>query len=70
MKSNKTQAPVPLKSEMRTEGIPYVKQILVKALRYGGPTLVNFIKKIPYKWAQKAGEACAKLSGDIKRLTL
>ncbi|WRM38453.1 hypothetical protein U0L96_09990 [Bacillus velezensis] len=57
---NSVQAPLASNPEVHTQGIPFAKQILVKALRVGGPALGNLIKKIPYKWAQKAGDACSK----------
>ncbi|MDI3411776.1 hypothetical protein QKW52_22325 [Bacillus sonorensis] len=57
---SKLETPVAANSKVHTQGIPFAKQILVKALRVGGPALGTLIKKIPYKWAQKAGDACSK----------
>lgn len=61
-KTNTSTLPVGNDPTMSTKGIPFGKQILVKALRVGGPALGTLIKKIPYKWAQKAGDACSKWS--------
>ncbi|MFT0801048.1 hypothetical protein VSK91_06275 [Bacillus swezeyi] len=57
---SKFETPVAKTSKVHTQGIPFAKQILVKALRVGGPALGTLIKKIPFKWAQKAGDACSK----------
>ncbi|MCI4129544.1 hypothetical protein [Bacillus haynesii] len=57
---SKFETPVTANSKVHTQGIPFAKQIIVKALRVGGPALGTLIKKIPYKWAQKAGNACSK----------
>ena len=43
-----------------TQWLGVTKTIVIQALRYGGTALGQLIKKIPYSWANKAGESIGR----------
>ncbi|MFB4162814.1 hypothetical protein ACE1TI_02995 [Alteribacillus sp. JSM 102045] len=63
--SMKSAEAVPPKAEMQHQVQPQIwasitKKAVQKALRYGGTYAGDLIKRIPYKWADKAGDSISK----------
>ncbi|MFD1066388.1 hypothetical protein [Oceanobacillus locisalsi] len=56
--NEKVAESTPDNDEVEDQGIAWVtKKVLINGIRYGGTALGNLVKKVPYKWADKAGDA-------------
>jgi hypothetical protein len=66
VKSSAETAPVQKsgQGEVGTQNV-ITKHLIKQAARYGGTALGNLIKRIPYNWAQRAGDAVGRWSNQV-----